>query len=65
MFGRGQYEFSAIMVKFEERRKSLAHFLVSVCAIIGGVFTVASLVDTFFYYSTTILQHKIHLGKEI
>ena len=28
-----------------ERRRSLLHFLTEVCAIVGGVFTVGSLVD--------------------
>merc|ERR1712232_496004 len=40
------YDLSPIMVKFTERRKSFAHFLTGVCAIIGGVFTVAGIVDS-------------------
>ena len=34
------YELSPMRVRIEERRNSLGHFLVRVCAIIGGVFTV-------------------------
>jgi hypothetical protein len=30
-----QYEFSPLMVRYEERKSSLSHFLVNLCAIIG------------------------------
>jgi len=57
------YELSPIMVKFTEGRKSFAHFLTGVCAIIGGVFTVAGLVDSLIYHSMRSLKKKIELGK--
>jgi len=57
------YELSPIMVKFTESRKSFAHFLTGVCAIIGGVFTVAGLVDSLIYHSMRSLKKKIELGK--
>ncbi|TKR81218.1 hypothetical protein L596_015128 [Steinernema carpocapsae] len=58
-----QYEFSPLMVRFEEKQQSLSHFLVSLCAIIGGVFTVASLLDSFIYSSSRVIQRKIQLNK--
>lgn len=57
------YELSPIMVRFVETRKSLAHFLTGVCAIIGGVFTVAGLLDSFIYNSMRTLKAKIEIGK--
>jgi len=42
------YELSPIMVKFTEKHQSFAHFLTGLCAIIGGVFTVAGNFDLFF-----------------
>ncbi len=57
------YELSPIMVKFSETRKSFAHFLTSLCAIVGGVFTVAGMVDSVLYQSMRSLQKKIDLGK--
>lgn len=57
------YELSPIMVKFTESRKSFPHFLTGVCAIIGGVFTVAGLVDSFIYQGLRSLKKKIELGK--
>jgi len=57
------YDLSPIMVKFTERTKSFAHFLTGVCAIIGGVFTVAGLIDSLIYNSLRTLGKKIELGK--
>ena len=39
------YDFSAFMVEVTRHRSSLAHFLVRVCAIVGGVSTVVAFVD--------------------
>eukprot|EP00005_Dracoamoeba_jomungandri_P006454 CAMPEP_0174261658 /NCGR_PEP_ID=MMETSP0439-20130205/11738_1 /TAXON_ID=0 /ORGANISM="Stereomyxa ramosa, Strain Chinc5" /LENGTH=381 /DNA_ID=CAMNT_0015346171 /DNA_START=61 /DNA_END=1206 /DNA_ORIENTATION=- len=57
------YDLSPIMVKFTERQKSFAHFLTGVCAIIGGVFTVAGIIDSLIYNSMRSLGKKIELGK--
>ena len=57
------YDLSPIMVKFTERTKSFAHFLTGVCAIIGGVFTVAGIIDSLIYNSMRSLGKKIELGK--
>ncbi|CAF4529171.1 unnamed protein product [Rotaria sp. Silwood2] len=57
------YEISAIMVKFVEKKRSLSHFLTSLCAIIGGVFTVSSLIDAFIYRGSCLLHKKLDLGK--
>lgn len=56
------YEFSPMMVKVSERSKSFLHFLTSLCAIVGGVFTVAGLLDAFLYHSAKYIQ-KNELGK--
>jgi len=39
------FEISPIRVVHAEIRQSFAHFLTSTCAIVGGVLTVASLLD--------------------
>jgi hypothetical protein len=57
------YDLSPIMVKFTERTKSFAHFLTGVCAIIGGVFTVAGIIDSLIYNSMRTLGKKMELGK--
>lgn len=46
------YDISPIMVKFSEKKKSLTYFLTSLCAIVGGVFTVAGIIDSAIYQLT-------------
>lgn len=57
------YDLSPIMVKFTEKQRTLAHFLTGVCAIVGGVFTVAGIIDSFIYHSMRSIKKKIELGK--
>ncbi|CAF0837407.1 unnamed protein product [Adineta ricciae] len=57
------YEISAIMVKFVEKQRSLAQFLTSSCAIIGGVFTVSGLIDAFIYRGGCLFRQKLEIGK--
>lgn len=57
------YEFSPMVVQYTESRRSFMHFLTGVCAIVGGIFTVAGLVDSMIYHSARALQKKIDLGK--
>lgn len=37
------YEFTPIMVRYTDTRKSMFEFLTSVCAIVGGIYTVSGL----------------------
>lgn len=57
------YEISPLMVKYTEKKESFGHFATNICAIIGGVFTVAGLIDTFLYHSIRAIQKKVELGK--
>ncbi|KAG2757911.1 Sec1-like protein [Suillus brevipes Sb2] len=43
------YEISPILVVHSETRQSFAHFLTSTCAIVGGVLTVAALLDSILF----------------
>ncbi|ETW81650.1 hypothetical protein HETIRDRAFT_36688 [Heterobasidion irregulare TC 32-1] len=43
------YEISPILVVHEETRQSFAHFVTSTCAIVGGVLTVASILDSVLF----------------
>uniref|UniRef100_A0A0K0DQI8 Endoplasmic reticulum-Golgi intermediate compartment protein 3 n=1 Tax=Angiostrongylus cantonensis TaxID=6313 RepID=A0A0K0DQI8_ANGCA len=58
-----QYEFSPLVVRYEERRQHLITFLVSLCAIIGGVFTVAQLIDSIIYHSSRAIERKLSTNK--
>jgi hypothetical protein len=59
------YDFSPIMVSFTEHSTSFAHFLTSLCAIIGGVFTVAGIIDSFIYhFMKTLNKQNGELGQK-
>lgn len=57
------YDLSPIMVDVEEQRQSFFHFLTQTCAILGGVFTVAGMIDKVLYAGLQKLEQKIELGK--
>jgi len=43
------YDMSPITVRYTEERKSFFHFLTNVCAIIGGIITLASILDNIIF----------------
>lgn len=43
------YDFYPVMVQYHEKKLSLLQFITRVCGIIGGVFTVASVLDRVFH----------------
>ncbi|XP_038209767.1 endoplasmic reticulum-Golgi intermediate compartment protein 3 [Zerene cesonia] len=57
------YELSPLMVKYTEKERSLGHFATNICAIVGGVFTLAGIFDSLLYHSLNAFQNKIMLGK--
>lgn len=57
------FDFSPIKVRLTEERMSLGSFLTSACAIIGGVFTVSGLIDSFYYHGSQVIKKKQELGK--
>ncbi|PIN22357.1 COPII vesicle protein [Handroanthus impetiginosus] len=58
------FELSPMQVLITENSKSFSHFITNVCAIIGGVFTVAGIVDSILH-NTIRLMKKVELGKNI
>lgn len=51
-------DFSPIMVRLHERRRGVLKFLTGLCAILGGVFTVAGMVDSTVYQSSKAIMGK-------
>lgn len=47
-----KYELSPITVQLTEEREPLTSFIVSVCAVVGGVFTVMGLVDAVVHHTS-------------
>lgn len=58
------FELSPMQVLVTENPKSFSHFITNVCAIIGGVFTVAGILDSILH-NTIKLMKKVELGKNI
>ncbi|XP_077221578.1 protein disulfide isomerase-like 5-4 [Tasmannia lanceolata] len=58
------FELSPMQVLVTENPKSLSHFITNVCAIIGGVFTVAGILESILH-NTIRLVKKVELGKHI
>ncbi|KAJ8595239.1 Sec1-like protein [Rhizopogon salebrosus TDB-379] len=50
------FEISPILVVHSETRQSFAHFLTSTCAIVGGVLTVAALLDSILFATARKLR---------
>ena len=57
------YEISPLLITYTETRRNFFSFLTSVCAIIGGVFTVASILDAWIYRAEKAIREKRQLGK--
>ena len=52
------YDLSPIMVHVTEQSKSFLHFLTSLCSIIGGIFTVAGILDSLLYQGMKTISRK-------
>ncbi|KAL4333583.1 hypothetical protein GQ457_07G023460 [Hibiscus cannabinus] len=57
------YDLSPIKVTFTEQHVSFLHFLTNVCAIVGGVFTVAGIIDSCIYHGHNAMKRKMVIGK--
>mmetsp|Transcript_23393 Transcript_23393/g.55734 ORF Transcript_23393/g.55734 Transcript_23393/m.55734 type:complete len:388 (-) Transcript_23393:252-1415(-) len=57
------YDLSPIKATFQESSSSFLHFLTGLCAIVGGVFTVAGMLDSTIYTGQRLAQ-KMQLGKQ-
>lgn len=58
-----RYDFSPVTVRYTEKREATSHFLVQICAVIGGVFTVAGLLDSALHKGIVVLAKKAQIGK--
>ncbi|CAD8178287.1 unnamed protein product [Paramecium pentaurelia] len=44
-----RYDISPVTVQFTKYYETFNHFIVQLCAILGGVFTIAGIIDSIFY----------------
>ncbi|XP_041370107.1 endoplasmic reticulum-Golgi intermediate compartment protein 1-like [Gigantopelta aegis] len=57
-----RYDLSPITVRYKEKTKPFYTFLTTICAIIGGTFTVAGIIDSLCFTALEIFK-KAELGK--
>ncbi|KAI8587145.1 endoplasmic reticulum vesicle transporter-domain-containing protein [Geranomyces variabilis] len=57
------YDISPMLVTYTEYQKPFTHFLTDICAVVGGVFTVAGIVDSFIFTAHKQLKRKLDIGK--
>jgi len=57
-----KYDLNPITVKYHETRPPIYHFLTTVCAIVGGTFTVAGIIDSLVFSGLEIFK-KFEIGK--
>jgi len=58
-----RYDLNPITVKYHETRPPIYHFLTTVCAIVGGTFTVAGIINSIIFTGLEVLLKKNELGK--
>ncbi|WZY84137.1 hypothetical protein YC2023_030521 [Brassica napus] len=58
------FELSPMQILITENPKSFSHFITNLCAIIGGVFTVAGIIDSVLHNTIRLIK-KVELGKNI
>ncbi|CDO97460.1 unnamed protein product [Coffea canephora] len=57
------YDLSPIKVTYKEDHASFLHFMTHICAIVGGIFTIAGIVDALIYHGQKALKKKMEIGK--
>ncbi|GIY18235.1 endoplasmic reticulum-Golgi intermediate compartment protein 1 [Caerostris extrusa] len=57
-----RYDLTPITVKYVESRPPLYSFLTTVCAIVGGTFTVAGIIDSMVFSASEVFK-KFEIGK--
>ncbi len=58
-----RYDLSPVTVKFTLTSTKFTEFLVQICAIVGGVFTVSGIIDALVHKSMMVLLKKAEQGK--
>ena len=59
------YSFSPFMVEVTNTRDSFFRLLTSVCAIVGGVFTIAGIIDSVLFHSSRLLRRRTQAAASV
>jgi len=58
-----RYDLSPVTVKYTHHKETFFRFLVQICAIIGGIFTIAGIIDAIVHKSVVKIMKKANMGK--
>jgi len=58
-----RFDLSPITVRYWQYKQNIFHFLIQICAIIGGIFTVTGIIDALVHKSVVALLKKAEMGK--
>lgn len=61
---RFSYSQSPIQIMVSEEKRAWYHFVTTLCAIIGGVYVVAGMIDSLIHGGAAALKRKLELGKQ-
>ena len=58
-----RFDMSPVTVKFKQYKDNFLHFLIQICAIIGGIFSVTGIIDALVHKSVVAILRKANMGK--
>jgi hypothetical protein len=58
-----RFDMSPVTVKFWQYKDNFLHFLIQICAIIGGIFSVTGIIDALVHKSVVAILRKANMGK--
>eukprot|EP00916_Digyalum_oweni_P004908 GHVL01008805.1.p3 GENE.GHVL01008805.1~~GHVL01008805.1.p3 ORF type:complete len:163 (-),score=18.81 GHVL01008805.1:469-957(-) len=58
-----RFDILPVTVLFAETKNSLLSFVIDICAILGGVFTMAGILDALVYRGVNEIMKKFEMGK--
>ena len=58
-----RYDLSPITVEYKQYKETFLNFFINICAILGGVFTVAGIADAIIHKSVVLLLRKAEMNK--
>lgn len=59
-----QLSMLIVQIVVTEKPKAWYHFITTLCAIVGGVFVVAGIVDGLLHTGAALVRKKVDLGKQ-
>jgi hypothetical protein len=60
-----RFDLSPVTVKYWQYKENLLHFIIQICAIIGGIFSVTGIIDALVHQSIVAILRKASMGKII